>query len=119
MINEEFAIMRKADYERILAAIDQLNERLAYISLSCKMPETIHIADIAKLKGISRTQLVEKERYLLPNFGHSQYNDGPVRWDYQVYEDWNRRPIEDRKAEYLAYLENERKMRLAEKEKTR
>lgn len=119
MINEEFAIMRQADFERILTGLDQLNERLTFISLSCKMPETVDIADIVKIKGISRTQIMEKERYLLPNFGQSQYPDGPTRWDYQVYEAWNRRPIEDRKAEYLAYLENERKMRLNQQEKTR
>ena len=117
MVNEEYAIMRQADFEQILTGLDQLNERLTFISLSCKIPETINIADIVKIKGISRTQIIEKERYLLPNFGVSQYPDGPTRWDYKVYEKWNSRPISDRKNEFEKYLENERKMR--QKDKTR
>ncbi len=118
-MSEEYAIMRQADFDKILAELAQMNEKLAFVSLSCRMPETVDIADIVKIKGISRTQIMERERYLLPNFGQSQYPDGPTRWDYKVYEDWNRRPIADRKKEYEAFLENERKMRLAEKEKTR
>lgn len=118
-MSEEYAIMRQADFDKILAELAQMNEKLAFVSLSCRMPETVDIADIVKIKGISRTQIIERERYLLPNFGQSQYPDGPTRWDYQVYEDWNRRPIADRKKEYEAFLENERKMRLAEKEKIR
>lgn len=112
----DYVIMRQADCDRILAELGQLNERLSFVSLSCKLPETIDISNIATIKGISRTQITEKERYLLPNFGQSQYPDGPTRWDYKVYEEWNRRPISERKKEYEAYLENERKMRLKEKE---
>ncbi len=115
----QFVIMPKDYFDRILAEFDFLNERLEYVSLSCKMPETIDIADIVKLKGISRTQIMEKERYLLPNFGHSQYPDGPTRWDYSIYEAWNRRPISDRKKEYEALLETERKLRIVEKEQQR
>lgn len=113
----EIITLRAADFAELISRLDATNEKLAFLALSCKMPDTINIGDIAKLKGISRTQITEKERYLLPNFGQSQYPEGPARWDYSVYEDWNRRPLDERKSEYEAVLEAERKKRL--KEQTR
>ena len=111
-MNGEMITLKAADFDELLARLDETNERLAFLTLSCKLPETVDIADIAKIKGISKTQLREKERYLLPNFGVSQYPDGPTRWDYTVYEAWNRRSVNERKTELEAVLEAERRLRV-------
>ena len=115
----EIITLRAADFAELISRLDATNERLAFLALSCKLPETVDIAAIAKIKGISKTQLREKERYLLPNFGVSQYPDGPTRWDYTVYEAWNRRPVAERKYEYEAVLDAERKQRVKEKNRAR
>ena len=115
----ELITLKAADFEEIIARLDATNEKLAFLALSCKMPETIDIGDIAKLKGISRTQITGKERYLLPNFGLSQYPEGPIRWDYAVYEKWNRRPVAERKDEFEAVLDAEKKQRVKEKNRAR
>ena len=114
----EYVTIRTVDFDKLLMRLDQIDEKLDFVSLTCKLPETIDVGDIAKLKGISRTQLTEKERYLLPNFGVSQYPGSHARWDYAVYEAWNSRPIGERKLEYEAVLEAERKKRIQEKERS-
>lgn len=72
---------------------------------------TVNIKDIARMEGTSVSQLRNggAERYLLPNFGVSEYPDGKVRWTLETYMAWHRIPMEERKRAYLKHLQEQRK----------
>lgn len=72
---------------------------------------TVNITDIARMEGTSVSQLRKggAERYLLPNFGVSEYPDGKIRWSIATYMSWHSIPVEERKRAYLKHLREEMK----------
>lgn len=70
---------------------------------------TVNITDIARMEGTSVSQLRKggAERYLLPNFGVSEYPDGKTRWSIATYMAWHQIPVAERKASYLKHLREE------------
>lgn len=97
------------DFNALKETLDDLRMKVEHIGMALNTPLTLRVNDIARLEGISRSQIAGKEAYLLPNFGVSQYPDGVKRWDVETYSDWRRIPVEKRKAMYLEYLDNQRK----------
>ena len=97
------------DFDAMSAKMDGLSAKLDMIAMSLGCSLVVKIADIARMEGLSRSQLCGKEAYLLPNFGRSDYPDGVKRWDMETWLKWRRIPIEERKRMYQTHLESERK----------
>lgn len=101
------------DFKRIEDELADVKTMLKSVLVGVGAPLVLKIADIAKLEGVSRTQIVGKEAYLLPNFGISEYPDGTKRWRIETYLEWRRVPIQRRREMFKAHLEHERKKAVA------
>ena len=97
------------DFKRIEDELADVKAILKSVLVKVGAPTVLKVADIAGLEGVSRTQIVGKEAYLLPNFGISEYPDGTKRWRIETYLEWRRMPIERRREMFKAHLEHERK----------
>lgn len=97
------------DFKRLEDSLGELMLMANNIRLTLGLPLTVKVADVARLEGISRSQISGKEAYLLPNFGVSQYPDGVKRWDLETYLNWRRIPVERRKKAYAEFLNTGRK----------
>ncbi len=109
MENKEFKILTVEDIAGLDATVNQIEKHLAFLSSCYKLPQVINISDISRLMQVSRTQLLTKQAYLLPNHGRvSDFPDGPMRWRYATFETWDARPVDERKREYELLLANEK-----------
>lgn len=109
MENREYKILTVEDIAGLNAKVNQIEKHLAFLCSCYKMSQVINISDIARIMQVSRTQLLTKQRYLLPHYGRiSDFPDGPMRWRYSTWEAWDSRPVELRKQEYEALLLNEK-----------
>lgn len=97
------------DFKRLEDALDDMKMVTNHIMVALGLPLTVRVADVARMEGISRSQIAGKEAYLLPNFGVSQYPDGVKRWDLETYLNWRKVPVERRKQMYAEFLEAGRK----------
>lgn len=97
------------DYQRLADKVGDLMVMVSHITQALGIPLTVRVADVAKMEGISRSQISGKEAYLLPNFGVSQYPDGVKRWDLETYLSWRRIPVERRKKAFAEFLDAGRK----------
>lgn len=100
------------DYKELENKLGDLLVMVDHIRQAIGIPMTVRVADVARLEGISRSQICGKEAYLLPNFGVSQYPDGVKRWDLETYLSWRRIPVEKRKANYAEFLEAGRRKKV-------
>lgn len=85
------------DFKRLEDKIDQLNIKLDLYGLKTGAPNVVNVKFIAKVEGLSYSQITRTESYLLPNFGVSDYPDGTARWDLEHYLQWRKIPREERK----------------------
>ena len=97
------------DFKRLEDAFGDMKVVVGHIMVALGIPLTVKVADVARMEGISRSQIAGKEAYLLPNFGVSQYPDGVKRWDLETYLSWRRIPVDRRKAMFAEYLKTGRK----------
>ncbi len=86
----------REDIQNLQDSIDALTVLVQKMAKDKVFSKTISIKDICSMKGISRTQLVEREPYLMPNNGQSDYA-GKKRWDLETYQAWDARPVAERK----------------------
>ena len=100
------------DFNRISAGLEALRAQLDVVLSRIGAPKVVKVADIARMEGVSRSQISGKEAYLLPNFGVSEYPDGVVRWDFTTYLKWREIPVEKRRSMYVDWLEQKRKAQL-------
>lgn len=106
----EQVLLTKEDLAELKAMVEEMRQYLMFLTKVFCFPTTVNITGISKLLGVSRTQLKTKEAYLVPYFGlRGDFPDGTKRWKWETWSDWNVRPVEERKAEYLAYLDSARK----------
>lgn len=80
----------------------------------------VTIKDIAEMEGVSVTSLYENgvNRYLLPNYGVSEYPDGQqAKWKIETYLQWREIPPEERFQGYLQSLKIEKETLIAERER--
>ena len=106
----EQKLLTKEDLAELQTEVGEVRDYLKFISARFMLPTTVNITDITKITGVSRTQLKAKEAYLVPNFGlRGDFPDGTKRWRWETWSAWSARPVEERKAEYLAYLDSVRK----------
>lgn len=90
----------------------QLNDLLAMVSNAMtyvKANQTVTVSDICKIEGVSKTQILGKEKYLLPNFGVSEYPCGVTRWKIETFIKWRAIPVSERYSMMKNHLENVRK----------
>lgn len=103
-------LLTKEDLAELKAKVEEMREYLKFLTIVFALPMTVNITAISKLLGVSRTQLKTKEAYLVPNFGlRGDYPDGTKRWKWDTWAEWSARPVEERKAEYEAYLDSVRR----------
>ena len=101
------------DFGRIEQELGELKLMLRSMMLVAGSPLVVKVSDIADFEGVSRTQILGKEAYLLPNFGVSEYPDGTRRWRIETYLEWRRIPVERRREMFREHLEHERKKAVA------
>lgn len=94
------------EMEAMKNEVENLTNLFLDFLVQTKSRQTVNVADIARMEGVSVSQLRKggKERYLLPRFGESGYPTGSVRWDLSEYLDWRRKPAEERLNAYNAHL---------------
>lgn len=93
------------DYKALEAKVDRLECLLEQISKHIKAPQVVTVADICSIEGVSKSQIMYREAYLLPNFGESEYPDGVKRWNWTTYMSWREIPADQRRALYEQHLE--------------
>lgn len=100
------------DFERLEQKVSDLTALLTNLIAHNGFRQVVTVSDICTIEGLSKPQVLGKERYLLPNFGVSQYPDGTARWDIEKFLEWRAIPIQERKSMYQSYLEEQRKKAL-------
>jgi len=110
-------IATKQDIEELKEQINKLTATISLMS-SClskqKACTTVDVNDIAQMKGISRTTLVERMPYLMPQNGVSEYA-GKKRWNLSTYQEWDARPVSEREMAWKAQLKNQARAYKAKK----
>ena len=97
------------EIEKLETTISNLKCEFNYfMTTSYLVKKTVTISDIARLEGVSVSQLRKggKERYLLPRFGVSGYPTGAVRWNISEYLEWRAVDPRERQQSYLESLKN-------------
>lgn len=106
----EQMLLTKEDLTEVKAEVQEMRGYLRFLATVFALPMTVNISNISKMLCVSRTQLKTKEAYLVPNFGlKGDFPDGTKRWRWETWAAWNARPVEERKAEYEAYLDSVRR----------
>lgn len=102
------------DFERLEKKINDLTTLVTLFAQSVGSTKVVNVADICKFESVSKAQIWNKEKYLLPNFGVSEYPEGTTRWNLTTYLKWREIPVKTRKDMYVDYLEDIRKRNLKE-----
>lgn len=92
-----------ATKDEIDMLVSQIQTFIKVFEALCnKLPElkVVTINDICKIEGKTKS-FFSTHKYYLPRFGVSAY-EGYTKWDWDEYVQWSLRPIEERKAEYIA-----------------
>ena len=76
------------DFQYLAGQVAELRKVLEIVLNRIDAPKTVKVEDIAKIEGISKSQLNGREQYLLPRFGVSAYPEGVRRWDLDEYLRW-------------------------------
>lgn len=89
-----------------------------FLSKSCASKRVVNIQDIARLEGVSISQLRQggSERYLLPRFGESAFPTGRPRWSIDEYLEWSKKDPKEREAAYRLHLREELRRKLEERD---
>lgn len=107
------------DIPEVKALADEIGrlrqEFNSLISQSTTVKKTITPSEIARLEGVSVSQIRKngKERYLLPRFGQSGYPTGAVRWDVEEYLRWRAIDPNERYEAYLQSLKETKRRKMA------
>lgn len=87
--------------EFILKQLEEINQRLTIIERRVRaLPSTVTRKTIARELGCE-VSLLSKRRWLLPNYGVSDYEGRTGRWDIEVWEKWKAIPLETRRNAWL------------------
>lgn len=80
----------------MMLEIQKLNDKLNFIKLMAKMPETVTISDIAKYEHLKNPETIYHKKHLLPRFGESAFKEGKKRWPFEEYIEWRAIPEDER-----------------------
>lgn len=98
-----------SDFQRIEHELSEVKALLSLYADKAALPKVVTVADIARMEGVSKSQLYQNEQYLLPRFGQSAYPQGTTRWPLEEYLAWSRRDPAERHREWLEHLDAERR----------
>ncbi len=98
-----------ADFQRIEHELSEVKALLSLYADKAALPKVVTVADIARMEGVSKSQLYQNEQYLLPRFGQSAYPQGTTRWPMAEYLAWSKRDPIERHREWVAHLEAQRR----------
>lgn len=90
------------------ACVEGLKTQIGYISKKTKNPQVLTISDICQILNISRTDLLTKKPYLLPDFGEKRNNKRRMRYNFNDFFAWFDKPEEEKQQAYQDYLEAKR-----------
>ncbi|MCF7944484.1 MAG: hypothetical protein K9L24_00785 [Spirochaetia bacterium] len=90
-------LMTKDDYSELMKQVSCIKEELLLMRSIAMQPDIVKIKDIAYMENVSHSLLRGKCRYLLPRFGVSAYEDGPIRWPLEEYMEWRKIEPDKRK----------------------
>lgn len=99
----------KQDFQRLEREVGEVKAMLTLFASRAPLPKVIKVADIARIEGVSVSQLWKTEKYLLPRFGQSAFPVGSVRWTLDEYLEWSRRDPSERHRAWMAHLDAERR----------
>jgi len=99
----------KQDFQRLEREVGEVKAMLTLFASRSPLPKVIKVADIARIEGVSVSQLWKTEKYLLPRFGQSAFPVGSVRWTLDEYLEWSRRDPSERHRAWMAHLDAERR----------
>lgn len=64
-----------------------IENRLRYLIAVLPVKKVLKVVDVARMQGITQVSIRQKP-WLLPNFGESDYEDKPTRWNVESVMDW-------------------------------
>lgn len=105
------------DFRRIENRLDELVAMVSNAMAHTSANQTVTVSDICRIEGVSKSQILRKERYLLPNFGQSEYPAGVCRWKVETYIKWRGIPVNERYEMMVKHLDNVRLMGLKQTKK--
>ncbi len=88
------------EIEELKAEVQMLRESIELLIENTSTPEVVDVKFIAKKKNVSPTSLRNNYRYLLPNYGESDYPGDHARWDWKTWQKWDSIPVKQRKLAY-------------------
>lgn len=92
----DVALMTKEDFRQLAAEMHSTNVMLKLLLQKTTMPRTVTVSDIARMEGLSVTNINERKPWILPNFGVSDYEGGKRKWDIETYSKWSAIPEKER-----------------------
>jgi len=98
-----------SDFQELKHELSEVKAILSLYAQRTPVPKVVTIADIARIEGVSKSQLYQTEQYLLPRFGQSAYPMGTTRWPLEEYLEWSRRDPSERHRAWMAHLDAERR----------
>lgn len=114
MSNSEVLIRTDA-YDKLMGQMKSTEEqvknimiRFDLLSLTSMEPLYLTITDICKLLRLSRTELLTRKAYYLPDFGAKSDKKNRRRYETKKFFQWLQVPEEQRIEAYKAYLEENR-----------
>lgn len=88
------------EIDELKSQISALTTVVMHLAKNAGCKKTVSVKDIADMEGVSVSSLRGNCRYLLPDFGVSQYPDGQDRWDLEKYLSWRSMDISQRRRAY-------------------
>ncbi len=76
------------EFDELKKEVAELKMLLLHLTRQMHMKQTVNVKDVAEMEGVSVSSLRGSCRYLLPDYGKSQYDDGQDRWDNDYYFTW-------------------------------
>lgn len=89
--------------------VRQLDTRIKYLMAVLPVKKVLKVVDVARMQGITPVSIRQKP-WLLPNFGDSDYEDKPARWNVQSVMDWFDKYGRDPKQAKADWEEHEREV---------
>lgn len=96
------------DLKRVEDKIDNLMALVTNVVNNANGRKVVTVSDICEMEGVSKTQILGKELYLLPNFGQSEYPVGTTRWNIETYLNWRGIPVAQRHQMMVKHLDHVR-----------
>ena len=88
------------EIEELKSQMATLTTVVMHLAHNTGCKKTVSVKDIAEMEGVSVSSIRNNCRYLLPDFGVSQYPDGQDRWDLEKYLSWRSLDIQQRRKAY-------------------